>query len=93
MNELYSLIDDLARKHTLALEEYEALIKGRNPSLAAYAAQKAVQARQAVYNNDVYSGGAAGSDLRAAGVYPGAHRIYQRLPQRLLLLRHTPKQQ
>ena len=42
MNELYSLIDDLARKHTLALEEYEALIKGRNPSLAAYAAQKAV---------------------------------------------------
>lgn len=54
MNELYSLIDDLARKHTLALEEYEALIKGQNPSLAAYAAQKAVQARQAVYNNDVY---------------------------------------
>lgn len=54
MNELYSLIDDLARKHTLALEEYDALIKGQNPSLAAYAAQKAVQARQAVYNNDVY---------------------------------------
>lgn len=54
MNELYSLIDDLAQKHTLALEEYEALIKGRNHSLAAYAAQKAVQARQAVYNNDVY---------------------------------------
>ncbi len=54
MNNLFSLIDKLERTHSLSLEEYQTLIDNRNDALAAYAAQKAVAVRKAVYGNDVF---------------------------------------
>ena len=53
-NNLYRLIDRLEQEHSLTLAEYEQLLTGRTPPLAAYAAEKAVRARRAVYGNDVY---------------------------------------
>ncbi len=47
-------IDRLAEKHRLTLTEYETLIRAQTPELMAYAAQKAVEQRQAVYGKDVY---------------------------------------
>ncbi len=51
---LFSLIDRLADEHRLAPGEYEHLITHRTPEAAAYLAELAVQARQAVYGNTVY---------------------------------------
>ena len=55
--DLYALVDRLARSHSLAISEYEALIAGQTPELAAYLAEKAVQARRAVYGNAVFTRG------------------------------------
>ena len=52
--DLRALCDRLAAEHTLTEPEYAALIDGRTPALAAYLAELAVAARQAVYGRDVY---------------------------------------
>ncbi len=55
MNErLFSLIDRLATAHTLTREEYRTLLDGYTPALAAYAAERAVAVRQAIYGKAVY---------------------------------------
>ena len=51
---MIKLIDKLAETHRLTLTEYETLIRAQTPELAAYAARKAVEQRQAVYGKDVY---------------------------------------
>lgn len=48
------LIDKLASDHTLELAEYEQLVAGYTPELAAYAAELAVQQRKLVYGTDVF---------------------------------------
>ena len=53
-NQLYFLIDKLREKRKLTLEEYQALVEGYTPSVAAYAAKEAVKVRQQVYGNKVY---------------------------------------
>ena len=54
MNKLQQLIDILEKERSLSLEQYRALIEGHTPDLQAYAAEKALQARKAVYGNAVY---------------------------------------
>lgn len=54
MNELYLLIDYLAQKHSLSLDQYCELIKGQSEQLSIYAADKANLARKQIYGNDVY---------------------------------------
>ena len=49
-----ALIDRLAQTHALPLADYEALVAGQTPALAAYAAQRADALRRAVYGTDVY---------------------------------------
>lgn len=51
---LYTLIDRLAAERHLAAEEYQALLDGYTPQLAAYAAERAVAVRKQVYGNTVY---------------------------------------
>lgn len=53
-NKLLELIDRLANNHALSLEEYEYLIKNRNPEVVQYAKQKAVTIRQQIFGNKVY---------------------------------------
>ena len=53
-NGLERLIDELASHRSLPLDAYEELIVHRTPELAAYAAQKALQARASVYGTDVF---------------------------------------
>lgn len=48
------LIDRLACEHTLDLGEYEELVRGRTPGVAAFAAARAVALRRAVYGDDVF---------------------------------------
>ena len=48
------LIDRLSQDHSLSREEYERLLEERTPELEAYAARRAVEARQAVYGRIVY---------------------------------------
>ena len=54
MRENLLLIDELAERHELPLEAYERLVAGVEPELAAYAAERAVEIRQAVYGNAVF---------------------------------------
>ena len=55
MNEaLLSLVRKLKTTHSLAPEEYRALIEGRTPELAAFLAAQAVEVRRAIYGNEVY---------------------------------------
>ena len=54
MFELTSLIEKLEREHSLSLEEYEALIAGRNETLAALLRERAVRARKQFYGTTVY---------------------------------------
>lgn len=49
-----ALIDKLAATHALEIAEYEQLIAGQTPELAAYAAKHAVALRREIYNTDVY---------------------------------------
>ena len=53
-NKLLELIDRLANNHALSLEEYEYLIKNRNPEVVQYAKQKAVTIRKQIFGNKVY---------------------------------------
>lgn len=53
-NKLLELIDSLANNHALSLEEYEYLIKNRNPEVVQYAKQKAVTIRKQIFGNKVY---------------------------------------
>lgn len=48
------LIDRLYDVHRLSVEEYEILLHAQNRTLREYAAQKALQLRNAVYGNAVY---------------------------------------
>ena len=48
------LIDRLAVEHRLDLKEYEELVEGFTPEIAAYAAGRAVELRTRVYGTDVY---------------------------------------
>ena len=48
------LIDLLAREHALPVEKYEELVSSFSPSLAAYAAERALAARREVYGDDVF---------------------------------------
>lgn len=48
------LVDLLAREHALTAEQYEELVRSFSPDLAAYAAERAVAARRAVYGDDVF---------------------------------------
>lgn len=50
----FELIDKLACEHALELAEYEQLVAGQTPELAAYAAKLAVPLRKEVYASDVY---------------------------------------
>ena len=54
MADLFSLIDKLAAGGRLTHGELVALIDERTPDSAAYLAEKAVEARQAIYGNTVY---------------------------------------
>ena len=54
---LVRLVDELADKHSLPLDGYERLIAGRTPELAAYASDRAVEARKRVYGNEVFTRG------------------------------------
>jgi biotin synthase len=51
---LISLVDRLAAERTLPLSDYQALLDGYTEELAAYAAERAVAVRKAVYGNEVY---------------------------------------
>lgn len=53
-NELFSLIDTLEERRSLALGEYEALIEGRTGEAAACLAAKAAAQRQRVYGRSVF---------------------------------------
>lgn len=44
----------MANNHALSLEEYEYLIKNRNPEVVQYAKQKAVTIRKQIFGNKVY---------------------------------------
>ena len=52
--ELISIVDKLEKEKSLLLEEYTTLIKGYSPSLAQYAAKKAMQAKEKIYGNKVF---------------------------------------
>ena len=54
MREVRELIDFLAERHTLSLEQYEELVGSYTPELAEYAAKRAVEARRSVYGDDVF---------------------------------------
>ena len=55
MNErLFSLIDRLAREHTLSLAEYEFLIEHRTPQAAQHLAERAVKVRREIYGSTVF---------------------------------------
>jgi biotin synthase len=51
---LISLVDRLAAERMLPLSDYQALLDGYTEELAAYAAERAVAVRKAVYGNEVY---------------------------------------
>ncbi len=51
---LKTLVDRLAKTHTLTETEYAALIRGQTPVLTAYAAEQAVRLRKKYYGNTVY---------------------------------------
>ena len=51
---LISLVDRLAAERTLPLSDYQALLDGYTEELAAYAAERAVAVRKAVYGNEIY---------------------------------------
>ena len=54
MPELYQLIDALEQRHSLSLEEYQALIQGRSPALAEALREKAVRVREQIYGKTVF---------------------------------------
>ena len=54
MSELYKLIDALEHRHSLSLEEYQALIQGRNPALSEALREKAVRVREQIYGKTVF---------------------------------------
>ena len=54
MPELYKLIDALEQRHSLSLEEYQALIQGRSPALAEALREEAVRVREQIYGKAVY---------------------------------------
>ena len=54
MPELYKLIDALEQRHSLSLEEYQALIQGRSPALAEALREKAVRVREQIYGKTVF---------------------------------------
>ena len=54
MPELYKLIDALEQRHSLSLEEYQALIQGRSPALAEALREKAVRIREQIYGKTVF---------------------------------------
>ena len=51
------LIEKLEREHSLSEQEYETLIVGRTPELAALLAEKAQAIRKEVYGNTIYTRG------------------------------------
>lgn len=53
-DKLIFLAEKLSKDHSLKLEEYEALIEGQTPELAAYLAQKADKVRREVYGDEVF---------------------------------------
>ena len=54
MADLYALMDRLAAGEGLTHGEFVTLIERRTPEAAAYLAEKAVQARKAIYGNAIY---------------------------------------
>ena len=54
MNKVTELIDKLALKHSLTVDEYKTLIELRTPETTEYLKQKAVESRQNVYGNKVF---------------------------------------
>ncbi len=53
-DELVRLVDKLAAEHSLSVDEYEALVTGYSPDLAAELAARAVTVRQSIYGRDVF---------------------------------------
>lgn len=53
-NELFNLIDKLSEEHSLTECDYEALIKSYDSELLSYAAEKAREATQKHYGNEIY---------------------------------------
>ena len=54
---LEKLVDELAERRSLPLDDYERLIAGRTSGLAAYAAGRAVETRKRVYGTEVFTRG------------------------------------
>ena len=55
MNEtLLALVRKLKETHSLTLSEYQALVEGQTPELAAYLAAQADEVRRAVYGNEIF---------------------------------------
>ena len=54
MTDAIALIDRLAQQHSLTLAEYQTLIEAECEETRAYAAQRAVAVRQAVYGSDIF---------------------------------------
>ena len=54
MPDLYKLIDTLEQRHSLSLEEYQALIQGRSPALSEALREKAVRVREQIYGKTVF---------------------------------------
>lgn len=76
----FSLIDKLAKEHTLTLDEYKILIDSRTPKSAEYAATLAVQKRQKIYGNKVYIRGLieVGNICKNDCLYCGIRRSNER---------------
>ena len=54
MADARELVDRLAAERALPAERYEELVRSFSPGLAAYAAERAVEARRAVYGDEVF---------------------------------------
>ena len=49
-----ALVDSLAQRHRLSLEEYQTLVESLSPSIAALLSEKAVAVRRKIYGSAVY---------------------------------------
>ncbi len=53
-NNIFELIDRLAKEHMLTASEYECLVDAFSPEAADYAARKALLTKKSVYGNSIY---------------------------------------
>jgi len=53
-NKAFEIIERLEKEHSLKTEEYEYLVREFSPETAFFAAEKALEAKKAVYGNSIY---------------------------------------